>query len=76
MTGRDHRELFDRTVARGRGVIAARRDAIEICAGCPVLARCAAWVATLEPSERPRGVVAGQVIPYTDTVFAPRRIRR
>jgi hypothetical protein len=30
---REHRELFDRTAIRGRGMTAARREALEICAG-------------------------------------------
>ncbi len=29
---------------------------------CPALADCRAWLASLEPSQRPEGVVAGQFI--------------
>ena len=60
---RDHRELFYRTAVRGRGMTAARREAIEICTSCPALARCRRWLESTPERERPFGVVAGQVIP-------------
>jgi WhiB family redox-sensing transcriptional regulator len=40
----------------------ARIEALDICAGCPELGPCAAWVSKLPPKLRPQGVVAGQVI--------------
>lgn len=72
---RDHRELFDRTAARGRDITAARTQALQICAGCPALAACQRWISSLDEHERPRGIVAGQLVRYTDAVFVA-RIRR
>lgn len=37
------------------------RAALELCAGCPVLAACGAWVASLRPKDRPAGVIAGRI---------------
>lgn len=31
----------------------------RVCAGCPVVAECTAWVMSLHPYEQPDGVVAG-----------------
>lgn len=36
-------------------------QALQLCAGCPALERCADWLETLSPSQRPLGVVAGRV---------------
>lgn len=35
--------------------------AVEICRTCPVLTECRRWVESLPRSQRPGGVVAGQV---------------
>jgi hypothetical protein len=72
---RNHRDLFDRTAIRGAGMNKARREALEICAGCPALLQCRRWINGLEPDAKPRGVIAGIVVPYTDRVFV-RRTRR
>ena len=53
-------ELFDSPDATD---IAA---AIQTCSSCPARYRCAEWVASLSPKQRPAGVVAGQIhIPIT-----------
>src|SRR6516162_2994756 len=54
----NHRELFDATVARRHP--RDRTQAIAICAGCPALTACAAWVTCLPPHRRPNGVIAGR----------------
>jgi WhiB family transcriptional regulator, redox-sensing transcriptional regulator len=56
--------LFDRTVpggaaSRGDGA-RARREARQLCATCPALQACSTWLDSLDPSDRPRGVVAGR----------------
>ena len=61
---RDQYQLYDRTIsgsATAREVRQARREALRICEHCPCLQACADWVDSLEPWQRPRGVVAGQV---------------
>ena len=68
----NHVELFDRSIARHRdaaGNLApeaeldgARSAALRICESGPALARCEAWLASVRPYRRPRGVVAGQVV--------------
>ena len=40
--------------------------AITICATCPVLAECKAWLAGLPKRQRPSGVIAGRYIPPVD----------
>nr|WP_233209245.1 hypothetical protein [Mycobacterium sp. ENV421] len=40
----------------------ARTAALRLCNACPSLAPCRAWLDGLRPTQRPRGVVAGQVI--------------
>jgi WhiB family redox-sensing transcriptional regulator len=40
----------------------ARTAAMHLCETCPSRTACGAWIATLRPSRRPRGVVAGQLI--------------
>lgn len=62
--------LFDRTTGEDRAagrttteeLDTARREALRLCAACPVLTRCRAWFTSLPIAHRPRGVVAGQVI--------------
>lgn len=57
-------ELFD---PRGVDVVqetvpeadARHAEALAICAACPALGACRAWVAESRPSQRPAGVVAG-----------------
>ena len=39
----------------------AYREALALCARCPVLAACGAWFASLPTAERPPGVIAGRV---------------
>ncbi|OSC32052.1 hypothetical protein B8W69_02850 [Mycobacterium vulneris] len=66
-------DLFEATVAVRRidggssrnEVNAARVAALRLCAACTALEQCRAWLATLRPTRRPRGVVAGQVITST-----------
>lgn len=68
----NHVELFERSIARHRDATgnlapkteldAARSAALRICESCPALARCEAWLASVRPYRRPRGVVAGQVV--------------
>jgi len=49
-------DLFDLAAGSRR-----HRDALALCARCPVLAACRAWFASLPAAERPAGVVAGRV---------------
>ena len=61
---RDEWELFDRA-SGGSDRLAlahAREDALQICASCPVLTACSDWFTSLPASQRPHGVVAGQII--------------
>lgn len=44
---------------------AARDTALRLCATCPALDSCRAWLAAQPPSRRPRGVIAGEVITST-----------
>ena len=39
----------------------AYREALALCARCPVLGACRAWFASLPAAERPVGVIAGRV---------------
>jgi hypothetical protein len=60
---RSEREVFDRTVpgAVSRSEAAqARRAAKKICAACPCLQACTAWVDGLEPFSRPLSITAGR----------------
>jgi hypothetical protein len=54
-----HRDVFDARTDR-RAQFTNRR-AIRICAGCPVLLECSAWISSLPLSERPFGVTAGRI---------------
>lgn len=62
---RGQSELFDPANPGEDELHVARRHAIavDICATCPVLQRCRAWVDTLPPNARPAGVIAGQTPP-------------
>lgn len=73
---REYVDLFDRTGQRGDGMYAARREALAVCGSCVALARCRAWIDSLPESERPRGIVAGQLVRCTDVTVAPRGRRR
>jgi WhiB family redox-sensing transcriptional regulator len=42
-------------------VSARHNHAVGLCEHCPSLTRCEAWVSGLKPSQRPLGVVAGQI---------------
>ena len=62
-------ELFDLTAEGSRTgpagaseVAAARVEALRLCAGCPELDPCGAWLSGLRKRDRPNGVVAGRVI--------------
>lgn len=63
-------DLYERTIsehhAAGRltktELDDARREALRLCASCPALTRCRAWLSALPLSRRPAGVVAGVVI--------------
>ena len=59
--GRPH--LFDpaRPAEAEASVADRHRQALALCAACPSLNRCAAWLASLPPTEQPPGVVAGVV---------------
>ncbi len=73
-------DLYERTIgehhAAGRltkpELDDARREALRLCAGCPALTRCRAWLDALPMSRRPNGVVAGVVITSSG---APMRTR-
>ncbi|SIK28854.1 hypothetical protein [Mycobacteroides abscessus] len=63
-------DLFERTVGEHRmtgrltktEVDDARSEALRICASCPALDPCRAYVGALPATRRPRGVVAGLVV--------------
>jgi Transcription factor WhiB len=60
---RGRHSLFD-PAAPGEDpeIMTARHaQALGLCAHCPALARCQAWIASLPPRRRPYGVVAGIV---------------
>lgn len=42
-------------------VDARHAQALGLCAACPSLNRCAAWLDSLHPKQRPSGVIAGTV---------------
>ena len=62
----DNLQLLQRHRACGgpnRADIArAREQALRCCQSCPVLTQCSDWFDSLPAWDRPRGVVAGQVI--------------
>lgn len=65
---RNRWELFDRTINAERGappgdVEYARQHARDLCAVCPALNGCRAWLDSLPPNQRPLGVVAGRLNP-------------
>lgn len=64
-------DLYERTIGEHRAagrfttteIDNARREALRLCNdGCPTLDACRAWLGALPAAQRPRGVVAGQVI--------------
>lgn len=64
-------DLFERTTGEDRAANRttteeldnARREALRVCTnGCPTLDTCRAWLSALPAAQRPRGVVAGQVV--------------
>ncbi len=60
-------KLFDATIEGTRTgpdieVAQARAEALRLCAGCPELGPCGRWLAALPKSQRPAGVVAGQLL--------------
>jgi hypothetical protein len=70
---RGRADLFEATVGvrpvDGRPTRAelenARTAALCLCATCPALDACRAWLDGLGPARRPRGVIAGQVVKST-----------
>jgi hypothetical protein len=48
--------LFDATTTMTPGIDQARTEALALCASCPALTRCAAYVDSLRSHQRPRGV--------------------
>jgi hypothetical protein len=66
---RGRESLFDQTIDQAPGdyfgddLRYARNAAQAICASCPVLAQCDAWVQSLPRPKRPRGIIGGR---YTD----------
>ncbi len=58
----EHLDTFDACSSKAAGP-SAYRAAIRVCASCPVLQQCRAWVARLPPRKRPVGVTAGLVKP-------------
>jgi hypothetical protein len=55
----EHRDIFDACTTRGASY--SYHLAIQICIQCPVLLQCRAWVTSLPPGQRPRGVTAGLI---------------
>ena len=55
--------LFDATIEdAGRPrTAAALHAALQVCQQCRALGACTAWVDSLDPADRPRGVVAGRI---------------
>jgi WhiB family redox-sensing transcriptional regulator len=49
---------------------------LAVCRHCPAVTACKAWLDQLEPSARPTGVVAGQVIESPHDPVWQRRRRR
>ena len=64
---RGRHELFDATITGHRGdtpdnLEYARTAAAQLCATCPALHDCAAWLDTQPPHNRPLGITAGRLI--------------
>ncbi|OBF23022.1 hypothetical protein A5725_12065 [Mycobacterium kubicae] len=61
---RGHTRLFDTTIGHAQKVDTreARAAALGLCATCPALDPCRAWLDRLPDHHRPTGVVAGQII--------------
>ncbi|ORA80746.1 hypothetical protein BST28_08260 [Mycolicibacter kumamotonensis] len=59
---RSHVTLFDRAADGDRQ---AAQEAISVCARCPVIDRCAQWIAEAHPRRPPPGVWAAQYQPPT-----------
>jgi hypothetical protein len=55
---RNHRDIFDACSSKAAGPHAYAK-AIRVCAACPALEQCYAWVSSLPPRDRPVGVCAG-----------------
>lgn len=62
-------DLFEATIAEYRAgnrptpdLTAARTAALRLCTACPALDPCRAWTDRLQPTQRPRGVIAGRVV--------------
>ncbi|KWX19724.1 hypothetical protein AFM11_34340 [Mycolicibacterium wolinskyi] len=61
-------DLFEATIAGRDGPASktelenSRAAALRLCAACPALAPCRAWLNGLRPTRRPLGVVAGEVV--------------
>jgi WhiB family redox-sensing transcriptional regulator len=55
------REVFDNCLEPGGKAHAAYALAVRICAQCPALPDCAAWIDSLPAADRPFGVTAGQI---------------
>lgn len=60
---RHRSHLFDPPEGRetAETVAARQAQALALCGGCPSLRRCREWFATLTPSRRPTGVIAGRI---------------
>lgn len=79
---RNHRALFDATCTpagdEDTQLVAlrqARKAAQAVCAACPALAQCRAWVESLPLSDRPGGVVAGELTDNRGWRAAERQVR-
>jgi hypothetical protein len=59
-----HLEIFDACSSRAAGRPGTYARAVRICATCPALTACRAWVLSLPSRERPPGVTAGLVKPW------------
>jgi WhiB family redox-sensing transcriptional regulator len=57
----EHRDIFDACLGKAAGRPLTYTRAIRVCARCPALRECFAWVSSLPASERPYGVTAGIV---------------
>ena len=63
-------DLFERTTGEDRAagrtttedLDNARREALRLCETCPALHPCRAFLDALPAAQRPRGVIAGQVV--------------
>jgi WhiB family transcriptional regulator, redox-sensing transcriptional regulator len=75
-------ELFDQTITQPdcgsrrhhRGL--CQKAAVQVCAGCPALAQCAAWVDNLPRGKRPVGVVGGVLTDIQGRRWTGRKHRR